>query len=75
MSRTIEEIARENMAKVRDSALAAGMLASLRIIKTFYDQEDKTAEEILAEIKNYIENSLAKDTYYKQPKMIAEDRK
>ena len=37
-----EEIVRKNMENVRAASMAAGMLASLRIIQTFYQQENKS---------------------------------
>lgn len=58
MAKLFEEIARENIAKVRDSAMINGIFATLRIIKNFLDQKDKTDKEILNDIRNYVENSL-----------------
>lgn len=68
MPTQFENIIRQNMENVRAASMAAGMLASLRIIQTFY-QQDKSDSEILSEIKTYIENSLAQDKYYKEPKL------
>lgn len=69
MPKDFEDIIRKNMENVRAASMAAGMLSSLRIIQTFYQQENKSDSEILSEIKSYIENSLNQDTYYKQPKL------
>lgn len=64
-----EEIVRKNMENVRAASMAAGMLASLRIIQTFYQQENKSDSEKLSEIKRYVEKSLEQDAFYKQPKL------
>lgn len=58
MPKSFEEIAKENMSKVRDSAMVNGILATLRIIKTFLEQKNKTDTEILNDIRNYVDNSL-----------------
>lgn len=66
MAKSFEEIARENIAKVRDSAMVNGIFATLRIIKNFLDQKDKTDKEILNDIRNYVENSLNNATLNKK---------
>lgn len=58
MNGSIEQIARKEIQKVRDSSLASGFFAGLKVIKDIIDDDKKTNDEKVTDIKAFIDKTL-----------------
>ena len=58
MNGSIEQIARKEIQKVRDSSLASGFFTGLKVIKDIIDDYKKTNDEKVTDIKAFIDKTL-----------------
>lgn len=58
MNKPIEQIAREEIQKVRDFSIATGFFTGLKVIKDIIYNKDKTNDEKVTDIKAFIDKTL-----------------
>lgn len=58
MEKNIEQVAREEMQKVRDSSMAAGFFTGLKVIQDIVEDKKKSDAEKVNAIKEFIGKTL-----------------